>query len=146
MVATAAVPTPIPKPNKVAAFVDKDTGVLNDHGVTLLSQWHAQMVGTSRLIPCEATGQNLITLTPLAPSPLLEKYAAFDTFQFVAAQTSNGVVTATVVPKSGTLATLKVFKSNGATQATTGDVVANSYYTLAYVDTLDSGNGGLVLK
>lgn len=145
MVAATAIASPIPKPNSTAAFVDPDTGALSNHGVTLLSQWHANMVGTSRLIPCTASGKNLITLEPLAPSPSIAKYTAFDTFQFVAAVTSDGPVTATVVPQSGTLITLKVFKTNGSAQADSGDVVAGLFYKAAYVDTLDSGNGGLVL-
>lgn len=146
MVASAAIASPIPKPNSTAAFVDPATGALTQHGLTLLSQWHARMVGTSRLIPCEATGKNTITLTPLSPSPAIEKYQAFDAFVFVAAQTSDGSVTATVVPAKGTLATIKAYKSSGATQAGSGDVVSGSLYLAVYNDALDSAAGGLVLK
>lgn len=146
MVATAAIQTPIPKPNPTSPFTDPETGALTEHGLQLMAKWHARMVGTSRLIPCEATGKNLISLTPLSPSPTIESYDAFDTFQFVGAVTSDGSVTATVVPKKGTLSTLKVFKSSGAAQAGAGDVVAGSFYTATYVDTLDSAAGGFVLK
>lgn len=146
MVAIAAVQTPIPKPNPTSPFTASDTGALTEHGLQLLSKWHARMVGTSRLIPCEAAGKNLISLTPLSPSPTIEKYDAFDTFQFVAAITSDGSVTATVVPKSGTLDTLKVYKTNGAAQAGAGDVVAGSLYMAVYNDALDSAAGGFVLK
>lgn len=146
MVAPAAVATPISKPNSAAAFVDLQTGALTQHGLTLLSQWHARMVGTSRLIPCEATGKNVISLTPLSPSPLIEKYQAFDCFVFVAAQTSDGSVTATVVPKSGTLATIKAYVTGGSAQAGAGDVVAGSLYLAVYNDALDTAAGGMVLK
>ncbi len=146
MVAIAAVQTPIPKPNPTSPFTDPDSGALTEHGMQLMAAWHARMVGTSRLIPCTASGKNLISLTPLTPSPTIEKYDAFDTFQFVGATTSDGSITATVVPKKGTLATIKVYKTNGSAQAGSGDVVAGSFYTATYVDTLDSAAGGLVLK
>lgn len=145
MVAVTAIQTPIPKPNEQAPFVDAN-GVLTLHGLTLLTKWHNRMVGTARLIPCEATGTNVITLTPLSPSPLIEKYDAFDTFVFAAVETSTGSVTATVVPKSGTLATLKVYKTDGAAQAGAGDIVDNSVYFFVFADHLDSANGGFVVK
>jgi hypothetical protein len=44
------------------------------------------------------------------------------------------------------LATLKVFKSNGASQATAGDIVSGLLYDFTYVDSLDSNNGGFVLR
>lgn len=145
MVAVSAIQTPIPKPAGGAAFVDSE-GNLSNYGLTLLADWHSRLVGTARLIPCNATGTNVITLTPLSPSPLIEKYDAFDTFVFVAANTSTGVVTATVVPKKGSLDTIKAYKDSGATQAGTGDVVAGSLYMAVYNDALDSAAGGLVLK
>jgi hypothetical protein len=99
------------------------------------------------VIPCEATGTNLITLTPLFPvAPLLDIYRSFDRFTFVAAVDSTGSVTATVVPQRGTLATLKVYKNGGATQAGAGDVLAGRLYDAIFNDALDAGVGGLVLK
>lgn len=145
-IATAAIPSPIPRPNGVFPFVDMQTGALSEHGLLLLQRWYDFMVGMNRLIPCNASGTNVITLTPLDASPLLEQYNDFDVFTFVAANTSSGSVTATVVPKKGALATVKVYKTNGAAQAGSGDVVANSVYLAIYADHLDSGAGGLVIK
>jgi hypothetical protein len=141
-----AVGTPIPKPNAVAAFVNLQTGALTQHGIELLNKWYQFIVGMNRVIPCSATGTNTITLTPNDASPLIEKYVDYEIFSFAAAETSTGDVTATVVPRTGTLAELKVYKTDGAAQATTGDIVQNSVYLLLYCDHLDSGAGGFVLK
>jgi hypothetical protein len=82
----------------------------------------------------------------LAASPLVSQYADFDTFRFVADATSTGLLSAKVVTPQGTLATLNVYKTNGSAQATTGDVTINLQYDLTFVDSLNSGAGGLVLR
>jgi hypothetical protein len=145
-ISAAATGTPIPKVNSLVQFVDPKTGVLSEHGNQLLSAWYNFIVGMNRVTPCNATGTNVITLTPLDAAPLIEKYTDFEIYGFTAANTSTGTVTATVVPKKGTLATLKVYKTDGAAQATTNDIVAGSFYWLVYVDSLDTGAGGFVLK
>ena len=101
----------------------------------------------SRTIPCNAsTASNLITLTLLPSQPQVNQYADFDQYGFIADVTSTGSVTAKVVTAQGTLATLNVYKTNGAAQAGTGDVVSGSQYFLAYVDSLNGGAGGFVLR
>ncbi len=145
-ISAAATGTPIPKVNSLVQFVDPKTGVLSEHGNQLLSAWYNFIVGMNRVTPCNAAGTNVITLTPLDAAPLIEKYTDFEIYGFTAANTSTGAVTATVVPKKGTLATLKVYKTDGAAQATTNDIVAGSFYWLVYVDSLDTGAGGFVLK
>lgn len=142
----AAQISPLPKPNGSVPFVDIKTGNLTEHGLQVLNAYYNYIVGMNRITPCDASGQNVITLTPLTASPLIEKYVDYEVYSFVAAITSNSQVTMTVVPRSGTLSTLKAYKSNGATQAATGDVVAGSMYLAIYVDSLDSGAGGFVLK
>lgn len=141
----AAIGSPIAKPNGTVAFVD-DKGVLTQSGLQLLSEYRDFIVGMNRVTPCNASGKNLITLTPLTASPLIEKYVDYEIFTFRAAQTSDGSVTATVVPKKGALATVKVYKTNGTAQAGSGDVVADAVYMAIYAEHLDSGAGGLVLK
>lgn len=145
-IASAAIPTPIVKPNQIAAFVDIKTGCLSDHGIQLMSQFYNFIVGMNRVIPCNASGTNVITLTPLDASPLLKKYADYEVFGFVAANTSTGSVTMSVAARDGSLATLKAYKTNGAAQAGLGDVVSGSLYLAIYNDALDSGAGGFVLK
>jgi hypothetical protein len=145
-ISAAATGTPIQKPNGVFPFVDVTTGCLSEHGLQMLSQYYNFIVGMNRLTPCNASGTNVVTLTPLTASPLIEKYVDFEVFTFVAANSSSASVTMTVVPKSGTLATLKAFKSSGATQAGSGDLVAGSLYLAIYNDALDAGAGGFVIK
>lgn len=108
--------------------------------------------GGGRIFACMATGTNVITLTPNGHgdedgvSPLLEGYRFGDGFLFWAQNTSTGSVTATVVPKTGVLTTIKVYKTNGSAQAGSGDVVANSGYIGYFFPHLDAGAGGLILK
>lgn len=143
----AATATPIPKVNSLVQFVDPKTGILSEHGNQLLSAWYNFIVGMNRVTPCNASSaSNVITLTPLTASPLIEGYRDHELYAFVADATSTGSVTGKVVPKSGNLSTIKFYKSNGATQAGSGDVVSGSFYIGVYVDSLDGGNGGLVLK
>lgn len=145
-ISSAATGTPISKPNGVFPFIDLQTGCLTAHGLQLLSQYYSFMVGMNRLTPCNATGKNLITLTPLAASPLIEKYVDYEVFTFVAEQSSDASVTMTVVPKNGVLATLKAYKTNGSAQAGSGDIVAGSLYFAIFNDALDTAAGGFVVK
>lgn len=138
--------TPIPKPNALAAFVDIKTGALTDHGIQLLSSFREFIVGMNRVTPCVATGTNVITLTPNDAAPVIEGYVDHEIFVAVAANDSTGSVTATVVPRTGALTTIKVYKSNGATQAGAADVQAGELYMFVYNSALDGGLGGLVLK
>lgn len=127
-------------------IVDRD-GMPTPSFLSLMQQWRAYNLGGCRLVACEAAGTNLITLTPTHPiAPVIPGYRDYDVFLFRAQHTSSGSVTATVVPVTGTLATLKVYKANGAAQAGSGDVVANSMYMAIFADHLDAGAGGLVLK
>lgn len=145
-ISTAATATPIPKPNGVFPVIDPATGCLTEHGLQLFNGFRNFVVGMNRITPCNASGTNTITLTPLEASPLIEKYADYEEYSFVAANTSSGAVTMTVVPRDGTLATLKAYVSNGGTQANTGDVVSGRHYRATYVDSLDGNSGGFVLR
>ena len=137
--------------NRAINIVDPETGNLTSNGINVLSDMLNYYIGSSRVIPCEETGTNVLALTQLSISPLIKQYNDYDIYQFVAAATSTGLVTANVTLVSGavtqgTLATLKVFKTNGAAQATTGDVVLGSQYELTYVDSLNGGLGGFVIR
>lgn len=145
-ISAAATGTPINKPNGLFPFIDLQTGCLSEHGLQLLSQYYNFIVGMNRLTPCNASGTNVITLTPLAASPLIEKYVDYEIFTFVAANTSTGSVTMTVVPKNGALATLKAYKTDGSAQAGAGDIVAGALYLAIYNDALDTAAGGFVVK
>lgn len=146
-ISAAATATPIPKPDSGSQFVNPATGTLSEHGIQLLNRWYNFIVGMNRMTPCNAsTAANVITLTPLEASPMNEGYRDFEVFGFVADAGTTGAVTMTVVPRKGTLATLKAYKTNGASQAGNGDVVSGSFYLAIFSDHLDGGAGGFVLK
>lgn len=146
---TAAIayhPTGIVDQLQGIPVVDPRTGLPTPFLTQLLQDLINRNQAGNRIIPCNASGTNVITLTPFSVSPLIDGYKDYDVFCFVAAATSTGAVTATVAPKKGTLATIKVYKTAGAAQAGAGDVVLNSLYLAVFNDALDSGAGGLVLK
>lgn len=133
------------QPQQRNPLVD-DAGLLTNNGWQTLQGMFGFIQGTNRTVPCNATGTNVITLTMLDTSPLVQGYYDFDTYRAVAAATSTGSVTALVATPQGNLGTVKVFKANGATQATAGDIVSGLLYDFTYVNSLDSGSGGFVLR
>jgi hypothetical protein len=145
-IGNAAKGTPITKPNGVFPFVDLQTGCLTEHGLQVMNQYYNFIVGMNRITPCNASGTNIITLTPLDASPLIEKYVDFEVYSFVAENTTTGAVTMTIAPRNGALSTLKAYIDDGATQAGSGDIVASRLYLAIYADHLDSNAGGFVLK
>ena len=142
----AAKGTPIPAVSDQAQFVDVETGRLTPYALQLMQAWREFIVGMSRIVPCSASGTNVITLTPNDSAPLLEKYVDHEVFAFRAANTSTGVVTMLIVARTGNLSTLKAFVDDTGVQATTGDVTANRLYMATYDSQLDSAAGGFVLK
>lgn len=141
----AAKATPLPRANVGRPIVDTDTGGLTQHGGQVLTAMREHIVGSNRITPCSASGTNLVTLTPNDSAPLHQGYVDYEFFPFVAANNSTGAVTMTVVPRKGTLPTLKAYKTRGAAQAGAGDITAGLLYTAVYVDSLDASAGGFVL-
>jgi hypothetical protein len=128
-------------------FVDPKTGMLTIPALQLLQQHAQALTGGVPSIPSTAThASNVFTLTPYSNSPQFANYFDFQPWHFMAPATSTGLVTATVVPLTGVLPTLPVYKNNGGTQANSGDIVANRIYTAMYHSGLNSGNGGFVLS
>ena len=144
---TASKPSPIPALTGNVPLIDVKTGLPTQEFLLAYERLRMQISGGNRIIPCSASmTSNLITLTPNDDSPLLEGYRDYDIFIFAADATSDGEVTATVSPKTGSLATLKVYDSDGASQTTTGGIVSDSVYALIFADHLDSAAGGFVKK
>lgn len=142
----SAIPTVITSPNVSQQFTDSN-GKLTNTGRIALQQLHDYVQNMSRRFPCNAsTTSNVITLTLLNIQPNVTQYADYDDFGFVADASSTGLLTAKVVTASGTLSTLNVYKSNGGTQATSGDITSGRQYWFTFVDSLNSGNGGFVLR
>lgn len=128
-------------------------GLPNLEGMRRHSEVRNYIVGSGRIIPCSAsTSSNHITLTPNGhgdedgEAPLIEGYRFGDVYLFVADASSTNSVTAALVPKSGTLDTLKVYINGGASQAGNGDVTANRVYIGVYAYNLDSNAGGIVIR
>lgn len=141
------ITNPILSPNPRIPWIDAQTGQLSTTGLQMLQQMFTAIQGLTPTIACdEAFAANVYTLTPVNIAPNVPNYFDYWSFAFVATNTSTGSVTATVVPRTGTLPTLKVYKTNGSAQAGAGDIVSGLFYVLYFVDSLDSGNGGLVLK
>lgn len=127
-------------PRLSGPFVDRD-GRLSRDGLAIMESMWRQVAAGYVVVPCEASGTNAITLTPIMHDEGGATYADHMVFAAVAAATSTGAVTAAV----GDLDALKVYKEAGATQAGSGDVVAASLYFFAYNAALDAAAGGLVL-
>lgn len=145
-ISQSAQPTPIVAPSVGLQWVD-ERGNLTNNARIALQQMHSFIVSMSRVIPCNAsTTSNVITLTLLSSQPQVNQYADFDQFGFIADATTNGTVTAKVVTAQGALGTLNVYKSNGASQSGSGDIVSGSQYFFTYVDSLNSGAGGFVQR
>lgn len=146
-VPASARPLPIGIPSSRVPFVDTNNGTLiPSNGLSILADIINYINGSCRMIPCEETGTNVLALRMLSVSPLIRQYNDYDVYSFVAAATSTGPVTAFVVTPQAKLATLNVYKNNGAAQATTNDVLINLQYQLTYVDSLNNGAGGFVLR
>lgn len=99
-------------------------------------------VGAIGIVPCSATGTNIITLTPNANTPTISAYANYMQFSFVAANSSTGAVTLQV----GALAALPVYIGGSATvQAAANNILQNVTYVVLYNSALNSANGGFVI-
>lgn len=150
-------PRPLPPLDANQPICDPQTGLPTPQFILAYEAFRKRFNGSNRLIPCAAsTASNVITLTPNDATPLLEGvqdttvsiegYRNYDVFTFEADATTDGSVTATVVPNTGSLNTIKVYINDGATQAGSGDIVDGSLYMLIFLDSLDSAAGGFVVK
>ena len=128
-------------------FINLDTGRLTSYGVQTLEQMFNQVAAGFVIVACNAvTAANVITLTPRLHREGARTYGQHMAWAFTADVTTTAAVTAKVTDGTNALATIKVYKSNGAAQAGNGDIVAASTYLLLYDAALDGGAGGLVLK
>ena len=148
----AAKPTPLSRLNANVAVAGRD-GLPSMEAVQHFERMRNYVSGAGRIIPCScSTTDNVLTLTPNGhgsedgEGPLIEGYRFGDMYLFVADASTTNSVTATVVPKSGTLATLKVYITNGATQAGNGDITSGRVYMGVYAYNLDSDAGGIVIR
>lgn len=162
-IATAATIKPIVAPQYHFSWTDQDGNpadgdVTNRNGNRQLPSQHARQFynqtrgfisGTGRIFPCNASNSsNAYTLSLQTSGPVVEQLNTHDTYGFVAPASSTGLVTATIIGANGqTIGSgINVYKNNGAAQATNGDITVNLHYLLTFVDSLNGGNGGFVLR
>ena len=122
-------------------LVDRD-GIATEQFFSTIDQIWAQAAAGYTIVPCNASGKNAITLTPRMHREGGSSLANYMPFAFVAEQTSDGAVTIKVADHTF----LKAYKTNGAAQAGSGDVVATSLYVAYFNQALDGGAGGYVVK
>lgn len=140
-------PAPLPALQTGFSYADPKSGMLSPVAQQTHEKLRAYVSGAGRIIPVSATGTNVITLILNDASPNIQAYMFGDCFLFWAENTSSGSVTARLtLPDGSFLDTLKVFIDAGATQAGSGDIVANSLYVAFFVPILDSNAGGFVAK
>lgn len=98
-------------------------------------------VGALGAIPCACSGQNALTLTPLANTPTVSSYTDLQpSFVFTAAQTCTSAVTANV----NLIGSRNVYKANGQIAVGSGDFFAGDVYRLTYLSALNGGLGGFI--
>jgi hypothetical protein len=93
-------------------------------------------------IPCSASGNNAVSLTPLINCPALTAYNELGGYRFRA----NGNSSAAVTAQFNGLGFLPVYHADGVTQANIGDLVSGQEYVLIYSATLAGGFPGFFLE
>jgi hypothetical protein len=88
-------------------------------------------------VPTTATGTNAIALALNASAPNITSYANYQSYTFVAVNTSTGSVTVNV----NSIGALPLYKP-GAIQAGSGDIISGVLYEIVYNSALNAGGGG----
>jgi hypothetical protein len=134
-------------PRQEFQWVDPSTGLPTQYALTMIDELWRQIAAVFGIMPCEATmASNVITLVPILHAEGGRTYGEGMAYTFVAPDSASGDLTVKVVPRGGAaLSTIKVMKTGGTVQATTGDLTANHRYLAIYDATADSGAGAMVL-
>ena len=110
-----------------------------DQNLSLFDTQFAAL-GALVVIPCAASGQNAVVLTPNANTPTVAAYSDLSPiFTWKQAQTSTSAVTLQV---AGGLSALTAYKNNGQTACGANDLIAGAVYQAAYSAAL----GGFVVN
>jgi hypothetical protein len=113
-----------------------------DNAASLLDTQFNAVAGFT-VIPCAATGQNLILLEPFADAPVVTAYTDLSPiFTFSAPETSTGNVTMNVA----NLGEHVCYKANGTALVQTGDIIGGMVYQALFLTSLNGGAGGFVLS
>lgn len=147
--------TLVPNDGGEGNFYWNSTGsAADDNGVTTIipsgsvagsGEWTRITSPQTSVISASATGINAIVLTSLKSAAALVSYSNYQMFSFVVPASTTGAVTIQYDPTDGTpLAALPLYLPN-LTQAGAGSLTAGSLVLIAYVSSLNSGNGGFQL-
>ena len=135
------------QPKEAFKWINLDTGRPTPYGVQMIEQIWNQIAAGPGIISCNAvTTGNVIALTPRLHKEGARTYGQHFIWAFTADATTSAAVTAFVTDGTTPLATIKVYITDGATQAGLNDITAARTYLLIYDAALDSNAGGFVLK
>lgn len=133
------------QPKEQFKFINLDTGRLTDYGVKTLEAIWNQIAAGPGIISCNAvTTGNVIALTPRMHREGARAYGQHFVWAFTADATTSAAVTAFVTDGTDALATIKVYITNGASQAGLNDITATRSYLFLYNSAFDGGAGGFV--
>lgn len=143
--ATNKAPT---RPRNQDQFVEPRGGRLSDYGLQMLESMWRQFGAGHVTVPVQITqaNVNVLVMAPMLHEEGAESYGTGMVFFGKTVAASTGLVTAYLTKPSRALPAVKVYKTNGTAQASTGDIALNAYYLFVYHGDLDGGVGGLVLK
>ncbi len=100
-------------------------------------------VGALTIIPCTASGQNAVLLTPKANTPTVASYTDLTpVFAWKQAQTTTSTVTIQVTG----LTAIMAYGSGGGVALGSGDLAAGNSYQASYLSSLNAGAGGFVVN
>ena len=135
------------QPKEAFKWINLDTGRPTPYGVQMIEQIWNQIAAGPGIISCNAvTTGNVIALTPRLHKEGARTYGQHFIWAFTADATTSAAVTAFVTDGTTPLATIKVYITDGATQAGLNDIIIGRTYLLVYDSALDAGAGGLILK
>lgn len=129
------------RPRITEPLVNPKTGLPSREGFTVIEEGWRQYGSGFPVVPCNVSGTNSLTVTPILNSEGGNNYGNYMMWSFVAAGSSTGPVTANI----GGSGSLKVYKSGGSAQADNGDITASRLYLLTYNSALNAAAGGFVL-
>lgn len=95
-------------------------------------------LASSIVLPCTASGTNVITITPVSQTLSVLSYSDKERYGFVAPATS----TASVSLRVGVLPIVPLYKADGVSQCGLGDINTDQYYDIVFLQALNGGGGG----
>ena len=135
------------QPKEAFKWINLDTGRPTPYALQMIEQIWNQIAAGPGIVSCNAvTTGNVIALTPRLHREGARTYGQHFIWAFTADATTTAAVTAFVTDGTDALATIKVYITDGATQAGNNDFIIGRTYLLIYDAALDAAAGGFVKK